>query len=307
MKVGINLINFGPSATPEVLAGWADMAEELGYHSLLISDHVASTPAVDARYPAPFYEPIGTLGWLAGVTERIALGTTVAIMPYRHPLATARAFANLDQLSGGRMILGVGVGWAEDEFDALGVPYRQRGALTDEYLGILRRFWTNDSISHRGTVDFDDVQTAPRPLQQPHPPIWIGGSSAAAFRRTAEHGTAWHPIRLRWPWLIDKGLPQLAEAAERQGIDRPAFCPRIQFRVTERPIAGADRILGEGSIRQLHDDLARLQELGAEHVILDSFSTFDDDISVTRNHQGAWDAYARVAAEVFDLANESVR
>ena len=112
MKVGVNLINFGPGANPEVLASWARLVEELGFHLLMTSDHVAITPDVAGRYPAPFYEPLTLLGWLAGVTRRLELGTTVIIVPYRHPLETARATAVVDQLCGGRFIFGVGVGWA---------------------------------------------------------------------------------------------------------------------------------------------------------------------------------------------------
>ncbi|MEK7445714.1 MAG: LLM class flavin-dependent oxidoreductase [candidate division NC10 bacterium] len=116
MKVGVNLINFGPGATPERLRRWVEVAEGLGYHLLMTSDHVAITADVQSRYPAPFYEPFTTLGWLAGVTRRIEIGATVIIVPYRHPLDTARALACVDQLSGGRLIVGVGVGWAKQEY-----------------------------------------------------------------------------------------------------------------------------------------------------------------------------------------------
>ena len=127
MKVGVNLINFGPSANADTLRRWAGLVEALGYHSLMTSDHIAVTPDVGRRYPAPLFEPVSTLGWLAGITKRIAIGTTVIILPYRSPLETARAFANIDQLSGGRCILGVGVGWAREEFAALGVPASAEG------------------------------------------------------------------------------------------------------------------------------------------------------------------------------------
>src|SRR6058998_3989630 len=129
MKFGINILNFGPGATPENLKRWAQFAESSGFHALLISDHVAVTPDVAAQYPAPFYEPFTTLSWLAGITDRIRLGTTVLIAPYRHPLLVARMAANLDQLSGGRLVLGVGVGWAQQEFDALGTDFRRRGQM----------------------------------------------------------------------------------------------------------------------------------------------------------------------------------
>src|SRR6058998_760215 len=127
MKFGINILNFGPGATPENLKRWAQFAESSGFHALLISDHVAVTPDVAAQYPAPFYDPFTCLAWIAGFTSCIEIGTTVAILPYRHPLQMARVVASLDQLSGGRFIFGVGVGWAKQEFDALGIPFNRRG------------------------------------------------------------------------------------------------------------------------------------------------------------------------------------
>ena len=129
MRIGVNLLNFGPGASPEALAGWTQLAETLGYHLVMISDHIAMTPDVVARYPAPFYDPFVTLGWLAGLTRRVELGTTVVILPYRHPLHTARLTANVDRLSGGRFIFGVGVGWARQEFETLGIPFEGRGAM----------------------------------------------------------------------------------------------------------------------------------------------------------------------------------
>ncbi|MEL7156233.1 MAG: TIGR03619 family F420-dependent LLM class oxidoreductase [Actinomycetota bacterium] len=303
MKVGINLINFGPAAEPARLAAWARLAEDEGYHSLLTSDHVAITPDVTVRYPAPFYEPLSLLGYLAGVTERVEIGTTVTIVPYRHPLETARALAAIDQLSGGRLIFGVGVGWAAEEFAALGVPFGRRGALTDEYLDVIVRHWTEERISHDGTVSFHDVDTAPRPLRPP--PIWVGGGSEAALRRAARHG-AWHPIRQRPSTFADRSIPRLRAAAEAEGRPLPDLCPRIQFHLSDRP-APADRLFGEGTIEQLGEDLALLEDLGCQHVILDSFNAAAQDASATLAFDKIEDDYRRVAAEVFDLARGTVR
>ena len=174
MKFGVNLINFGPGARPDSLTQWAMLAETLGYHFLMTSDHLAITPDVQERYPAPFYEPFTTLGWLAGVTRRLEIGTTVIVLPYRNPLEVARMAANVDQLSGGRLLFGVGVGWAEQEFAVLDVPFHRRGALTDEYLAAIKTLWTHDVASFAGRhVTFQDVHTAPRPVRTPHPPIWV--------------------------------------------------------------------------------------------------------------------------------------
>jgi alkanesulfonate monooxygenase SsuD/methylene tetrahydromethanopterin reductase-like flavin-dependent oxidoreductase (luciferase family) len=132
------------------LQRWAQFAEETGYHFAMISDHIAVTPDVQAAHPAPFYDPFISLAWIAATTQRIELGTTVAILPYRHPLHTACIVSNLDQLSGGRFILGIAAGWAKQEYDALGVPFDQRGALTDEYVDIIKTCLTHDIATYEG-------------------------------------------------------------------------------------------------------------------------------------------------------------
>jgi alkanesulfonate monooxygenase SsuD/methylene tetrahydromethanopterin reductase-like flavin-dependent oxidoreductase (luciferase family) len=163
MKVGINLINFGPGASVETMLRWTRMAEALGYHLVMTSDHIAVTPDVGSRYPAPFWEPFTTLGWLAAKAPTVELGTTVIIVPYRHPLETARMTAQVDVLTGGRFIFGIGVGWARQEFEALGVPFEKRGAMTNEYLQAIRACWTQDVASFEGRfVRFRDVTTTPR-------------------------------------------------------------------------------------------------------------------------------------------------
>src|SRR5215471_5365587 len=164
--MGVNVPNFGPGTEPGVLRRWAQTVEGLGFDLLMISDHIVVTPDVAEQYPVPFYEPFTTLAWLAGITRTIRLGTTVLIVPYRHPLLTARMAANLNEISGGRLVLGVGVGWAVQEFDALGVPFRERGKLTDDHLRALRAAWENDEDYRGGRI-----------------PIWVGGNSDAGMRR----------------------------------------------------------------------------------------------------------------------------
>lgn len=259
--------NFGPGTDPGVLRDWSQTVEGLGFDLLMVSDHVAITADVAEQYPEPFYEPFTLLSWLAGITRRVQLGTTVLIMPYRHPLLTARMGANLERLSGGRFVLGVGVGWARQEFAALGVPFERRGALTDEYLAVVREAW-GDSI-----------------------PLWIGGNSDAGIRRAVRLGDAWHPLRNTVPWLTD-AVGRLTATARAEGRAVPAFVPRIVLRLTEQPL-GEDRLAGEGTVEQIRGDLASLAALGAETVVLDPFAGDPDE---TLRPTVAWKALAAVAA-----------
>lgn len=305
MKVGVNLINFGPGVTPGSLKSWAQLSESLGYHLLMTSDHIAITPDVQSRYPAPFFEPVSLLGWLAGVTDTMEIGTTVLIVPYRNPLEIAKAFANVDQLSGGRFILGVGIGWAQEEFQGLRVPFRSRGAITNEYLEAIKLLWTQDVASYEGKfASFKNVHTAPRPAQMPHPPIWVGGPSEAALRRTVCYGDAWHPIRIRIDWFKESGIPRLREIAEGEGKAMPELCPRIRLRITDSPMPDEQRVAGEGSLDQVHRDLAQLEELGCTYVVLD---TYADDIDAIGNNEASWQMLSLMAEKVLDLGKRAVR
>ncbi|MEV7543113.1 LLM class flavin-dependent oxidoreductase [Streptomyces sp. NPDC089915] len=274
MKIGVNVLNFGPGTDPGVLRDWAHTVEGLGFDLLMVSDHVAVTPDVAERYPAPFYEPFTTLSWLAGVTTRVRLGTTVLVAPYRHPLLTARMAANLNELSGGRLVLGVGVGWARQEFAALGIPFERRGRLTDEHLCGLRAAWA------------DTAGYGPRRI-----PVWVGGNSAAGMRRAVRYGDAWHPLRVGLPGLR-AAASRLEEYAGEQGVPVPALAPRIALRITGRPVEGPERPAGEGTVDQVMDDLRELRLLGAESVVLDPYG---GDPAETHRPQAAWRALAAVA------------
>ena len=304
MKAGVNLINFGPGANPDAFRRTVELSETLGYHFVMTSDHITVTADVNERYPAPFYEPLSTLGWLAGITK-MEIGSTVIIVPYRSPLETAKACANIDQLSGGRFIFGVGVGWAEGEFDVLGVPFNRRGAMTDEYLEAIKLLWTEDVASFEGEyVSFEGVHTTPRPVQQPHPPIWVGGPSGAAMRRAVRYGNAWHPIRITIDEFKNRDVPLLRRIAEDEGKAMPDLCPRIRLRITDAPMDDAERLAGEGTIDQIRADLEELQAMDCTYVLLDSFY---GDVAATENHETTWRMLAAVAEEALDLANESVR
>ena len=287
------------------MKSWATLSEALGYHIIMTSDHIAITPDVQSRYPAPFYEPLSLLGWLAGVTTKIEIGTTVIIVPYRNPLELAKATANVDQLSDGRFILGVGIGWAQEEFHVLNAAYKSRGAVTNEYLAAVKLLWTQDVASYNGKfISFDDVHTAPRPIQTPHPPIWVGGPSDAAMRRTVRYGNAWHPIRIQMDWFKNTGIPRLKEISDEEAKSVPELCPRIRLRLTDCPVTGSDRVVGEGDIDQVHRDLAELENLGCSYVILD---TYADDLEAIKNNEISWRMLTTLAEKVLDLSNQTVR
>jgi alkanesulfonate monooxygenase SsuD/methylene tetrahydromethanopterin reductase-like flavin-dependent oxidoreductase (luciferase family) len=285
VQIGVNVPNFGPGTDPGVLRDWARTVEGLGFDLLMVSDHIVITPDVAEQYPAPFYEPFTTLSWLAGVTERVRLGTTVLIVPYRHPLLVARMAANLQRLSGGRLVLGVGVGWARQEFAALGVPFERRGRLTDEYLGVMRAAW------------------AAEPGPGEPIPIWVGGNSDAGLRRAVRLGDAWHPLRRTLAWTRD-ALDRLAAFAQDEGRPVPAVVPRIALRLTAAPLTGPDRLAGQGTLDQVLDDLEQLNGLGAGTVVLDPF---DRDPEETRHPRRAWRDLAAVAAALETTQGSEIR
>jgi len=283
VRLGVNVPNFGPGTEPGVLRCWAQTVEGLGFDLLMISDHVAVTPDVAEQYPAPFYEPFTTLAWLAGITGRVRLGTTVLIVPYRHPLLIARMAANLNDLSGGRLVLGVGAGWAAQEFGALGVPFRQRGKLTDDYLRAVRAAWADDADYRGGQI-----------------PIWVGGNSDAGVRRAVNLGEAWHPLRFTMPRLRE-AVDRMTALAGEQRRPVPGLVPRIALRLAEAPVTGPGRLAGEGTIDQVLDDLAQLRLLGADTVVLDPFGGDPDE---TRHPEEAWQALATVRARTRHLREQ---
>lgn len=306
MKFGINILNFGPRANPETLQRWALFAEEVGFHLVMISDHVAITPDVQGQFPVPFYDPFVTLGWLAGLTKKVEIGTTVAILPYRHPLLTARMAANLDQISGGRFILGVGVGWAEQEFVALDTPFGQRGVLSDEYLEVIDLCLRQEVVSYHGKyVSFDNIHTAPKSVQSPRLPIWVGGKTDSAIRRAARYGDSWHPYQVRVDWLQEVGMPKLRQYAAAAQKPIPKLSPRITFELTNAALSDRHRVAGQGSLAQIRADLATLEAIGTDYVLLDTFIGHPD--GRLRQPENDWAMLETLAEEVLDLANQTIR
>ena len=207
MRFGVHLVAAGKMIEGESIARVARRAEELGYDSLWVSDHIIFPTQLQSAYPYspdgklpldptnPLLEPFTVLSYAAAVTKIIKLGTSVIIVPYRDPLVTAKIVSSLDVLSGGRFIFGVGVGWLEEEFRALRQNLRDRAAQTREALLVMKACWTQDSPEFHGKFfDFSGIKFAPKPRQKPYPPIWFGGNSPSALKRAVEHGDGWHAV-----------------------------------------------------------------------------------------------------------------
>ena len=257
----------GFPATPEAILTATQRAEELGYDAVLLNDHLImkGPPEVVASW-GNVYEPLTTMAYLAGKTERIKLATSVLILPHRNPILTAKMVATLDQFSNGRIILGVGAGWVESEFAALAVNFEDRGARTDEYLRVCQACWCPDPVSFAGQYhQFEDMHCSPKPVQQPHPPIWIGGSSKAALRRAAEFATTWQPV----PTPLDALLEHKANlwaACKKIGREEPPKI-RMSFRVNFAAVTGknpigpdGNRLTGHGSVDDVGEDIAAYRD-----------------------------------------------
>ena len=206
MEYGLHLPASSAGVRPDELVRFAQQAEALGFYCITVADHVIvpkdiSVPypyTVDGKYPGTGYhlETLTTMGYLAGATQRIRFVTSVMILPYRNPIVTAKMLATLDVLSGGRVIVGAGVGWMKEEFETIRTePYGERGKVTDEYIAAFRELWTSDNPSFSGKYcSFSNIIFLPKPVQRPTIPIWIGGHSKQAIRRAARLGDGWHPI-----------------------------------------------------------------------------------------------------------------
>src|SRR5262249_62711 len=225
------------------------------------------------HYGANWPDPFSLLAFLAGRTRRIHLGASVIVLPYRNALVAAKAAATVDQVSGGRFIFDVGVGWAEAEFNHLRLPFAQRGQMSGDYIGAIKAAWAADIPEYRGRyLTFAGAHFAPRPTQQPHPPIWVGGApgslSAPAVRRCAELGDAWHPLGLSLD-EIEKGLGTLRELAGRFGRRAgPGLSPRNMLDLTDRP-KGSTRAAFQGSPDEIASDVRRVKSLGAQWMTFD--------------------------------------
>ncbi|HYB42087.1 MAG TPA: TIGR03619 family F420-dependent LLM class oxidoreductase [Candidatus Methylomirabilis sp.] len=248
-------------------------AEELGLDGVFVPDHILAKPATTQHYGAHWPDPFSLLAFLAGRTRRIQLGASVIVLPYRNALVAAKAAATVDQVSGGRFVFGVGVGWDEEEFRDLGLPFRERGRMSSDYIRAIKAAWAQDVPEYKGQyLSYAGATFSPRPLQRPHPPIWVGGSpggiSPAAVRRCAELGDAWHPLAVSLD-EIEKGAATLRQLATQFGRKTsPGLAPRNMLDLTDKP-AGSGRASFQGSIEEVAADVRRARQLGAEWLTFD--------------------------------------
>ena len=284
---GCSLPSRGPMSSPESLRSLAQRSEALGFDSIWVSDHIILPRQVESFYPyaadgvatfkpdESYYEPLAALNFLAGCTQRVRLGTHVLILPYRNPVLTAKILATLDVLSGGRVILGVGVGWMEEEFKALGLDtYHERGAVTDEYIQLYKELWAKDEPVFNGKYhQISGVGFQPKPVQKPHPPIWIGGHTGPAIRRAAKYGDGWMPIGLRPPANLEpeelaEKIARLRTLTVQAGRAEDAVQVTFSTDVIFDKSAGPSRRMVSGRPEQIAADLRQYQDLGVSNFIL---------------------------------------
>ncbi|HVB68975.1 MAG TPA: TIGR03619 family F420-dependent LLM class oxidoreductase [Acetobacteraceae bacterium] len=291
MEFGIHIGARGALAAPAHLAAVARQAEALGYATIGIPDRLVLPRAVATRYPytedgvwvgaqtGECLDVLGALCFLAGITSRVRLLPSVLVVPYRPAVVAAKMLATVDVLSGGRLIAGVGVGWLAEEYAPLGAPpFNRRGAVTDAYLAAMQALWTEEAPSVAGPhVAFENLLFQPKPVQ-PRVPVWVGGESEAAMRRTVRFGDAWYPAShnqatpFDTPARLAAGMARLAQVAEAAGRD-PATLETVLLWFkpvgwTERRTQDGARQMFTGGAADLREDAAALEAIGVRQVIV---------------------------------------
>jgi len=288
VRFGFYLPTRGPTATRDGILTLAREGERLGFASAMVADHIVFPAESESPYPYTLdrrhpgggdaLETFSILGVVAGATERLRLVTSVLVLPYRNPVLTAKMVASLDVLSGGRITLGIGVGWLKEEFDALHSPdFDKRGTVTDEWIAIFKQLWTRSPASFTGNYySFADIRSEPFPLQRPHPPIWVGGHSRAALRRTARHGDGWHPVGAIAasplpPQEMRQHLETLKRLTEAEGRDFSALTISYKAPLYDTAIPDRDgtRRSFSGSAADIAGDIRSFAAIGVHELILD--------------------------------------
>lgn len=281
MKVGLFAPLGNGNATAEVLRTLGREAEDRGFESIWVAEHVVLFDEYESQYPyspdgkfpgggdTGLLEPLTALTYLAAVTDRVRLGTGICLVPQRNPVYTAKQVVDLDCLSGGRVDFGIGVGWLREEFEVLGVPFERRGERTDEYLQVMQSLWTEETSEFHGELyDMRPTRMYPKPVQTPHPPIHVGGESTAAMRRAATYGQGWFSFN-RLPEQLDEPLARLDRVLADHGRSRsdieltvsPYFNPVDAAAVEAYRERGVDRLVvlclafDADTLRQQLDDL----------------------------------------------------
>jgi probable F420-dependent oxidoreductase len=284
MQIGLGLPRLPDS---DGIRQFTQRAEQLGFESVLVGDHIVLPTAGTNQYPytadgsfsrpsdEPFFETMTTLGFMAACSDTIKLGSTVIILPYRNPVVQAKMFASLDVLTNGRMICGVGVGWLEKEFETLGLGYADRGPMTDEFLQIFRALWTEDNPEFHGKFyDIYEIQFAPKPVQKPGVPIWVGGHTNRALRRTAKFGDCWHTTR-QTPDFVAKNIPYLKEQTEKAGRDPGSISISLKrsLHFTDLGYGESGNVRSGGTVvgttQEVIDDVYYCRELGIDQLTYD--------------------------------------
>ena len=296
MKYGFILPNRGTLGTPENTVTIARRAEEMGYDSLFKGDHIVVPRSIESRYPytatgefpgsasGESQEMLTVLSFLAGQTRTIRLVTSVIIVPHRNPLVAAKALATLDVLSNGRLVVGIGAGWMREEFEALDLPpFEERGAVTDEYVRAFKELWTSETPTFEGKYcRFSDITFLPKPVQKPHPPIWVGGESPRALRRTVELADGWYPLGanpnfpLEEPEQLAAAISRLASYAQRAGrnpseIEIIHWIPQYDLKKDGGSHSNSVRPPFTGSADEIASDIRRYEEMGVGHLVVDFF------------------------------------
>lgn len=313
MHYGFNIPLRGPLATPAGMAAIARHGETLGFSLAALPDHILIPRAIESRYPysetgafpgqgsGDCLEQLSAMAYLAALTSRLRLLSSVMVVPHRGAALTAKMLSTIDVLSGGRLTVGIGAGWLREEFEAIGAPpFAARGRVTDEYLEAFKVLWTEAEPAYQGEfVNFSQVSFLPHPVQRPHPPIWVGGESRAALRRSVNHGDAWYPIGVNPRFPLDTlaryrdAVAQLHELSEAAGRD-PGSVGLAYWANWYNEARGEVRVEGArhlftGSDAAIVEDIGALRELGVGHLL---FNFARDDV------QASLDAMSRFQAAV---------
>src|SRR5215475_7758378 len=281
MKIGFSLPNIGPIGTAEAVTKVAQHAEALGYSTLWTIERLLYPVNPQRPYPGTpdghlpevykhVLDPLEALTYAAAQTKKIRLGTSVLDMPYHKPVVLARRLATIDVLSHGRLSVGLGLGWSKDEMDATNSDITKRGALADEFLPLLKAIWTTNPVEFHGKFfnvpkSYIDL----KPVQKPHPPIYMGAFVPAALKRLAKHADGWNPVFLPVPVMAEM-FSSVRQMAKEAGRDPSAIAMVVHAGVdiTEKPL-GKDRPIFSGSLEQISDDVKASAKIGAEEVFFD--------------------------------------